>query len=326
MIAIETQELVKEYGGKVKVRALDGVTFAVETGQVFALLGPNGAGKTTTVKILTTLSNPTSGSAHVAGIDVVREPGRVRQAIGVVAQRAGVDPSATGRENIGLQGRFFGLGGRALRDRVDELLAMVELTDAADRVAGTYSGGMSRRLDIAIGLVHRPSVLFLDEPTTGLDPEVRAVMWDEIGRLAAGQGLTVLLTTHYLEEADRLADRVAILDRGRVVAAGTPDALKAELRGDAIAIELRDRAGEPDVRSALSTLLGLGEIRLDDRMVHLRVDAGATALPAVLAAFDARGLGVASATVSRPSLDDVYLRHTGRSFASADRILEGAPR
>ena len=326
MIAIETDELAKEYPGKDKVRALDGVTLQVDTGQVFALLGPNGAGKTTTVKILTTLSSPTSGSAHVTGLDVVREPGRVRRAIGVVAQRAGVDPSATGRENVELQGRFFGLGGRSLRARVNELLALVELTDAADRLAGTYSGGMARRLDIAIGLVHRPSVLFLDEPTTGLDPEVRAAMWDEIGRLATGQGLTVLLTTHYLEEADRLADRVAILDRGRVVAAGTPDSLKAELRGDAIAIELLDRAGEPDIRSALSTLPGLGEIRLDDRMVHLRVEAGATALPGVLGAFDARGLGVASATVSRPSLDDVYLRHTGRSFASAERTLEGATR
>ena len=248
-------------------------------GQVFALLGPNGAGKTTTVKILTTLSKPTAGTAHVGGVDVVREPGRVRRSIGVVAQKAGVDPTATGRENIELQGRFFGLGGAQLRTRVDELLALVELTDAADRLASTYSGGMARRLDIAIGLVHRPSVLFLDEPTTGLDPEVRATMWDEIGRLAAGEGLTVLLTTHYLEEADRLADRIAILDRGRVVAAGTPDALKAELRGDAIAIELRDRAAEPDVRSALSPLPGLGEIRFDDRMVHLRVEAGAAALP-----------------------------------------------
>jgi ABC-2 type transport system ATP-binding protein len=324
MIAIGTHELVKEYPGK--VLALDGVTIEVETGQVFALLGPNGAGKTTTVKILTTLSRPTSGTAHIGGIDVVREPGRVRQAIGVVAQRAGVDPTATGRENIELQGRFFGIGGRRLRQRGDELLALVELTDAADRLAGTYSGGMARRLDIAIGLVHRPSVLFLDEPTTGLDPEVRATMWDEIGRLASGEGLTVLLTTHYLEEADRLADRVAILDRGRVVTSGTPDALKSELRGDAIAIELRDRAGEPDIRSALSTLPGLSEIRLDDRMVHLRVDAGATALPGVLGAFDAGGLAVASATVSRPSLDDVYLRHTGRSFASAERTLEGATR
>jgi ABC-2 type transport system ATP-binding protein len=322
MTAIEAQDLVKEYRGK--VRALDGVSFEVEAGQVFALLGPNGAGKTTTVKILTTLSQPTSGTARIDGIDVATNPGAVRRSIGVVAQRAGVDPIATGRENLHLQGRFFGLGGRDLAARVDELLELIDLTEAADRAAGTYSGGMTRRLDIAIGLVHRPRVLFLDEPTTGLDPEVRAAIWDEIRRLAAADRLTVLLTTHYLEEADRLAGRIAILDRGRVVAAGTPDQLKSELRGDAITLELRDRAGEPEIRSALSSLPGLGEIRLDERLVHLRVEAGASALPGVLGAFDARGLAVASATVSRPSLDDVYLRHTGRSFASADRILEGA--
>ena len=322
MTAIQANDLVKEYRGS--IRALDGVTFEVEAGQVFALLGPNGAGKSTTVKILTTLSRPTSGSARIDGIDVVRDPGAVRRAIGVVGQKAGVDPVATGRENLVLQGRFFGLGGRALKQRVDELLELVALTEAAHRPASTYSGGMNRRLDIALGLIHRPGVLFLDEPTTGLDPEVRAAMWDEIRHLAATDRLTVLLTTHYLEEADRLAQQIAILDRGRVVAAGTPDELKAELRGDAITLELRDRAGEPEIRSALASLSGLGEIRLNERSVHLRVDAGASALPGVLGAFDARGLTVASATVSRPSLDDVYLRHTGRSFASADQPLEGA--
>ena len=324
MTAIETNDLVKTYPGD--VRALDGVTLQVETGEVFALLGPNGAGKTTTVKILTTLSRPTSGSASVAGIDVGAEPGRVREAIGVVAQRAGLDPVATGRENLTLQGRFFGMSGRGLRERVDELLAMVDLMDAADRPAGTYSGGMARRLEIAMGLVHRPSVLFLDEPTVGLDPEIRAALWAEIRRLAAGEGLTILLTTHYLEEADQLAGRVAILDRGRLVAQGTPEALKAELRGDAIAIELRERTDEPAIRSALASVPDLGEIRLEERTVHLRVTAGATALPGVLGAFDAARLAVAAATVSHPSLDDVYLRHTGRSFAAAERTLEGAVR
>jgi ABC-2 type transport system ATP-binding protein len=196
---------------------------------------------------------------------------------------------------------------------------MVGLTDSAKRIAGTLSGGMSRRLDIAIGLIHRPRVLFLDEPTTGLDPEVRAAMWDEIRRLAAGEGLTILLTTHYLEEADRLAGRLAILDRGRVVAQGTPEALKAELRGDAIALELRNGSGEIEVRAALAAIPGLDEIRFEDRTVHLRVAAGASALPAVLSALDTRGIPVAAATVARPSLDDVYLRHAGRSFAAAER-------
>jgi len=322
--AIRTIDLVKEYPGD--VHALDGVTFDVREGEVFALLGPNGAGKTTTVKILTTLSRPTSGEARVAGFDVVREAGNVRQAIGVVAQRAGADPTATGRENLSLQGRFFGMGGRALRTRIDALLELVGLTDAADRVTSTYSGGMTRRLDIAMGLVHGPRILFLDEPTTGLDPEVRATMWDEIRRLAAQERLTILLTTHYLEEADRLAGRLVILDAGRIVAAGTPDELKSGLRGDAIAIELGDGAAEPQVRAALSRVPGVDELRFDDRTVHLRVAAGASALPGVLSAIDATGVAVASATVSRPSLDDVYLRHTGRSFASAERTLQEAIR
>ena len=324
MTAIHTEALVKVYAGK--VRALDGVSFDVAEGEVFALLGPNGAGKTTTVKILTTLSTPTSGTASVAGHDVARDAPAVRRAIGVVAQRPGFDPTATGRENLALQGRFFGMSGTALATRIAELLAMVELTDAADRIAGTYSGGMARRLDIALGLVHRPRVLFLDEPTTGLDPEVRAAMWSEIRRLATTERLTILLTTHYLEEADRLASRLVILDHGKVVAGGTPEELKAQLRGDAIAVELRDGAGEASVRSALGRIPGLSDLTLEDRTVHLRVATGATALPGVLAALDEQGLAVAAATVSRPSLDDVYLRHTGRSFAAAERTLQEAAR
>ncbi len=318
-VAIGATDLVKEYPGG--VRALDGVTFEVGEGEVFALLGPNGAGKTTTVKILTTLSQADSGVARVAGFDVAREPSKVREQIGVVSQQSGVYPMATGRENLTLQGRFFGLRGKALAERIDQLLEIVGLTEAADRLTNTYSGGMSRRLDIAIGLVHRPQVLFLDEPTTGLDPEVRAAMWDEIRRLASSEGLTILLTTHYLEEADRLAGRLAIVDRGRVVTEGTPEGLKAELRGDAIALELRNGSSEADVRMALGTTPGVDELRFGDRTVHLRVAAGATALPGVLAALDGHGIPVASATVSRPSLDDVYLRHTGRSFASAERTL-----
>jgi ABC-2 type transport system ATP-binding protein len=316
-VAIEAADLVKEYRGG--VRALDGVSFEVGEGEVFALLGPNGAGKTTTVKILTTLSSPTAGVARVAGFDVTREPARVREQIGVVSQQSGVYRAATGRENLVLQGRLFGMSGRALRQRINQLLGIVGLTEAADRYTTTYSGGMTRRLDIAIGLIHRPRVLFLDEPTTGLDPEVRVAMWDEIRRLASDEGLTILLTTHYLEEADRLAGRLAILDLGRVVTHGTPDGLKSELRGDAIALELRMGSMESAVRDVLAGVPGIDELRFDDRTVHLRVAAGATALPGVLSALDNRGIPVAAATVARPSLDDVYLRHTGRSFAAADR-------
>src|SRR5690606_15210517 len=202
-LAIVAHNLVKTYPGG--VRALNGLSLAVETGTIFALLGPNGAGKSTTVKILTTLSRPDSGSARVAGFDVVARPSSVRRAIGYVSQKAAVDPEATGRENLMLQGRIYGLRGRELRQRVDELLERIGLAQAADRVAGTYSGGMQRKLDILMGLIHRPKVLFLDEPTTGLDPEARAELWAEIERLAREERLTILLTTHYLEEADRLA-------------------------------------------------------------------------------------------------------------------------
>ena len=205
---------------------------------IYGLLGPNGAGKSTTVKILTSLARPDSGEARVEGVDVLARPGQVRHMIGVVAQRSGADPTATGRENLILQGRLYGLRGAAVRARADELLAHFGLTEAAGRLVKTYSGGMQRRLDVALGLMHRPAVLFLDEPTTGLDPESRAAMWQEIARLAGGEGMTVLLTTHYLEEADRLAGRLAIVDRGRVVTSGTPDELKGELRGDAVQVEL----------------------------------------------------------------------------------------
>jgi ABC-2 type transport system ATP-binding protein len=314
--AIEARGLVKTYPGG--VRALDGLGFSVEAGTVFGLLGPNGAGKSTTVKILTTLSRPDEGEARVAGLDVLRHANRVRKSIGVVAQRSGVDREATGRENLALQGRIYGLGGRELASRAAALLEHFGLTEAADRVARTYSGGMQRRLDIAMGLVHRPQVLFLDEPTTGLDPEARALMWEEISRLAGEDGLTILLTTHYLEEADRLARRLAIVDHGRVVAEGSPDELKGELRGDAVHVELEEAETNGRVEAALTRVGGVRELVLDGRSLRARVESGATAVPAVLAALESEGVRVSSATVARPSLDDVYLRYAGRAFSEAD--------
>jgi ABC-2 type transport system ATP-binding protein len=316
--AVQVTDLVKTYRGNIK--ALQGVSFTVAPGSVFALLGPNGAGKTTTVKILTTLSRPDSGRATVAGHDVVREPGRVRRAIGVVGQRSAVDREATGEENLRLQGQFYGMGGATLRRRVNELLERFGLADARHRVALSYSGGMQRKLDVAMGLIQQPRVLFLDEPTTGLDPEARADMWREIARLGREEGLTVVLTTHYLEEADVLAHRVAIVDQGTIVIAGTPEALKSELRGDAIQVELAAARPEAAVRAALQPLDGmLRELTLDGRSLRARVDSGASALPTLLAALDATGIHVATATVARPSLDDVYLRHTGHSFAAAEQ-------
>lgn len=317
--AVEARDLIKTYPGGVK--ALDGLGVTVAPGTVFGLLGPNGAGKSTTVKILTTLARPDSGTALVAGHDALRHPDRVRRAIGVVAQKSGADPVATGRENLLLQGRLYGMRGAALGVRADELLARFDLSEAGGRMVRTYSGGMQRRLDVALGLVHRPQVLFLDEPTTGLDPEARSAMWEEISRLTGDEGLTILLTTHYLEEADRLAERIAIVDRGRVVAEGTPDELKGELHGDAVHVELRETPGQVDaqlLRAALDAFAGVREVVVDGRRLSARADDGPAAVPRVLAALEREGAVVASVTVARPSLDDVYLRYAGRRFSEAD--------
>jgi len=237
-----------------------------------------------------------------------------------VPQASGVDREATGRENLLLQGRLQGMRGADLDRRATELLETFGLVDKANALVKTYSGGMKRRLDVAMGLVHRPQVLFLDEPTTGLDPEARAAMWEELERLAAAESLTILLTTHYLEEADRLARRVAIVSRGRVVVEGTPEALKRELRGDAVTVELDGADSERAVGVARG-LAGVHEVTADGRRLHLRVDHGAQAVPVILGALDAAGAGVHAVTVSRPSLDDVYLHHTGRDFRTDD---EGA--
>jgi ABC-2 type transport system ATP-binding protein len=312
--AIVVDELQKHYG---RVRALEGVTFAVRAGEVFGLLGPNGAGKSTTVKVLATLTQPNAGRAEVAGHDVVRDPNAVRRAIGYVPQSSGVDRDATGRENLMLQGRVQGMGGRVLEARVDELLELLGLADAADRVVRGYSGGMKRRLDVGLGLVHRPQVLFLDEPTTGLDPEARASMWGELERLAEGESLTILLTTHYMEEADELANRLAIVSRGRVVVEGTPEQLKQSLRGEAVEVELADgRAAEAE--AVVVALEGVLEASTDGRKLRSRVASGARAIPFILSALDAEGIGVESVTTHRPSLDDVYLHYTGREFAAED--------
>ena len=327
--AIEAHQLVKTYAARGRkqgrqgnqstrgIRALDGLDISVPRGIIFGLLGPNGAGKTTTVKILTSLARPDAGTAWVEGVDVLARPGQVRHMIGVVAQRSGADPTATGRENLILQGRLYGLRGQAVRTRADELLAHFGLTEAADRLVRTYSGGMQRRLDVALGLVHRPAVLFLDEPTTGLDPEARTAMWQEIARLATQEGLTVLLTTHYLEEADRLASRLAIVDRGRVVTSGTPDELKGELRGDVVHVELPADVDVSLVRSVLAGLPPVRDVLIAGRDVSARSDDGAAAVPVVLAELQRAGIRAASVAVARPSLDDVYLRHTGRRYSES---------
>jgi len=326
-LAIEARDLVKTYPagrGKRRAQALDSVSFEVEAGTIFGLLGPNGAGKSTSVKILSTLSRPDSGGASIAGIDVLRHPERVRKAIGFVAQKAVSDPMDTGRENLVLAGRLQGMPRAAATARAAELLERFSLGDSADRLVKTYSGGMARKLDVTIGLMHSPQVLFLDEPTTGLDPEARADMWAELESMAEAEQMTVLLTTHYLEEADHLASKLAIVDHGRVVVTGTPEELKDGLRGDAVFVELSPETDLDAALRAVSRVSGLSEILVDARTIRGRAAVGAVALPQILGALDDAALGVASATVARPSLDDVYLRYTGHSFRSGRPSLPAA--
>jgi len=315
--AIEVTGLVKTYRSRRRVvRALDGLDLSAAPGAVLGLLGPNGAGKSTTVRILATLSTPDSGVARVAGHDVLREPGAVRRAIGYVAQRPVTEPMDTGRENLVLAGRLQGLSGPEARARAVELLGRFGLEDAADRLVRTYSGGMARRLDVAVGLVHRPQVLFLDEPTTGLDPHARAEMWAEIASMAGEEGMTVVLTTHYLDEADALADRLVIVDHGRVVTQGTPDELKDRLQGDGVTVSLHDDDAAARAAEVADRVPHVGEVTRDGRLLRARAASGATALPVLLAALDAAGIDVREARLSRPSLDDVYRQHTGRTFSA----------
>jgi len=320
--AIAVDDLRKTYRGRGSapaIEALRGISFTVSPGEVFALLGPNGAGKSTTVRILTTLSRATAGGARVAGFDVERQPREVRRRIGCVAQASGVDIYATGRENLQLQGSLYGERGTALSGRVEDLLRLFQLTDAGDRLVNTWSGGMKRRLDVAMGLIHRPEVLFLDEPTTGLDPESRAVMWREVVRLAA-EGLTILLTTHYLEEADQLARRLAIVDAGKIVAAGTPEELKGGLRGDQVTLELRDPAALEAAESALREAPDVDSVMRDGTTLYAFVPNGARALPQLVQVVERSGAAIAQASLQRPSLDEVYLAATGHAFRA-----EGQP-
>jgi len=284
------------------------------------LLGPNGAGKSTTVKILTTLSRPDAGSASVAGVNVLEHPGEVRRVIGCVAQKNGVDLEATARENLALQGQLYGMRGTDTRRRVDELLARFELSRDADRPARTFSGGMLRKLGVALGLVHRPAVLFLDEPTTGLDPASRLTVWDEVRRIN-GTGTTVFLTTQYLEEADKLCDRLAIIDGGRIVAEGTPKSLKAEMGHDVVSVSL-DGADPAATRAALADLPGLERVIAETGALALYLEDGGGSIAEIVRRLDREGIEVAAIALARPSLDDVFLQATGRRLEEGDQERE----
>jgi ABC-2 type transport system ATP-binding protein len=314
MAAIEARGLVKTYGsGSKTVRALDGVDLDVAEGTVLGLLGPNGAGKTTAVRVLTTLLTPDSGTARVLGLDVRREARRVRELIGLSGQYAAVDENLTGRENLVMVGRLYHLGKKDAQRRAEELLDQFALTDAAERTAKTYSGGMRRRLDLAGALVVRPPVMFLDEPTTGLDPRTRIAMWDVIADLVEG-GATLLLTTQYLEEADRLADSIAVVDHGKVIARGTADELKSQVGGERLQLVVHDRERLADAARILAGL-ALAEPSVDQRTRELLapVSGGAKLLVEAVRQLDTAGIVVDDLALRRPTLDDVFLSLTGKA-------------
>ncbi|HZQ66149.1 MAG TPA: ATP-binding cassette domain-containing protein [Gaiellaceae bacterium] len=309
---IEAEELVRQFKG---VRAVDGIDLTVAPGEIYGFLGPNGAGKSTTVHMLTTLLPPTAGTARVAGFDVVREGPKVRRAIGAALQEAALDPLLTGRDHMRLQAALHGIPRRERMERGDELLERVGLTLAADRRVRTYSGGMKRRLDLALALVHAPRLLFLDEPTTGLDPQSRNALWQEVGRLAKEDGVTIFLTTQYLEEADVLADRVGIIDHGRIVAEGTPADLKAEIGRPTVEVVPAD----PEQRVRLAELLRrFGElVQLSPDSVTVRCERDEYDLAEIVRALDAEGVHAAHLQLHAPSLDDVFLEKTGRTLEGA---------
>ncbi|HEX7300399.1 MAG TPA: ATP-binding cassette domain-containing protein [Solirubrobacteraceae bacterium] len=317
---IVVEGLVRTFKGD--IRAVDGIDLQVAPGEIYGFLGPNGAGKSTTVHMLTTLLPPTAGRASVAGFDVTSQGADVRRHIGAALQEAALDTFLTGREHLDLQGGLNGLGRAERAARGAELLERVGLSDAADRKVGGYSGGMKRRLDLAMALVHRPSILFLDEPTTGLDPQSRSALWDEVRRLATDDGVTVFLTTQYLEEADVLADRVGIIDRGRLVAEGTPDELKRDIGGDSVEAIPAD---PHDLERAAAVLARFGEPAAHSpKGAAVRLRRGAEQLAEIVRALDEEGVALAHLQLHSPSLDDVFLAKTGRSLEGAGEAGEAA--
>lgn len=309
---VEVHDLKKVYGQE--VRAVDGITFTVKEGEIFGFLGPNGAGKTTTIRIMVALLQRTSGEVLVAGFDPAKDGNEVRKRIGYAAQAAALDDELTGAENLELVGRLQRMGKKQARERAAELLLLLDLTEAAGRRAGTYSGGMRRRLDLAGALVHRPPLLILDEPTTGLDPQTRLALWSHMENLRR-EGATIFLTTQYLEETDRLADRVGIIDHGHLVALGSPADLKAQIGADVVRIMLHEVEDRPALIEKVEGMLGdlpeLTETRHDEESVSIYVRDGAQALAEIVRRLDSSGIEAAGLTLSTPTLDDVFLRHTG---------------
>jgi ABC-2 type transport system ATP-binding protein len=320
--AVETHDLRKSFdvAGR-PVDAVRGVDLEVRAGEIFGFLGPNGAGKTTTLRMLTTLLSIDSGRAFVAGLDVARDPAAVRRRIGYVSQLGGGDRPATGRENLLLQGELYGMTKAAASARADELIEVSELAAFIDRRVLTYSGGQRRRLEVALGIMHRPEILFLDEPTTGLDPQNRANLWEQLRELRA-RGATIFLTTHYLEEADALSDRLAIIDNGRIVAEGTPRELKQQLAGETVVLKPKLGARSPDaLLDELAREPYVRDARVDGETLRLAVSDGTESLPEIFELLRARGVALETVSLSEASLDDVFLRKTGRSLRDAGRAV-----
>ena len=321
--AIVTRGVVKRFG---ELTAVAGVDLLVREGELFGLLGPNGAGKTTLVRILCGLMSPTEGEAFVAGVNVLREPDRARRTLGVVPQALTSDLDLTGWENLDIYARFFGVPRARRRPRIEELLKRVGLWDRKNSLVRTYSGGMRRRLEIARGLIHKPRVLFLDEPTIGLDPQSRRVIWELLGDLRKGEEITISLTTHYLDEAEALCNRVAIVDNGKVVALGTPQELKSTVPGsDTLELTLARPAAEEDL-APLRELPGVRGVERVGALLRVTSDGGASLLPRVLDALRAREVEVGAASVSRISLEDVFIHFTGRSLREEGPARRGPPR
>jgi len=323
MPAIYAESLVKHYSPE--IRAVDGIDLSIEAGQIFGFLGQNGSGKTTTVRMLTTLLRPTSGRATVDGLDVVHRASAVRRRIGVALQDASLDDMQTGRELLMLQARLYGVDGNGMSTRVSELLAVVDLADAADRLVKTYSGGMKRRLDLAAALVHRPGILFLDEPTTGLDPISREAIWRYVTELNRDLGTTLFLTTQYLEEADRLADEVAIIEEGKIVAQGSPDELKATIGTDVVTVRIAGGGDEVSRGAAVVRRLeGAEDVRVVDDSVVVYIREGSSAIARIVLLLNEESLRLEEVTLARPTLDDVFLQKTGHHLTAGERAAAAA--
>jgi len=317
VISVEGLEVVYSDGTK----AVNGINFNVSDGEFFGFLGPNGAGKSTTIKVLTTLLRKSAGVASVFGHEVSAQPKQIRPLIGVQSQETVVDGDLTGRENMVLQGNLHGMRGKELDNRVDELLKLVELTDVAGKRAAFYSGGMKKRLDLASSLVHMPKMLFLDEPTTGLDPQSRAGIWNYLKKLNKEEHITIFLTTQYLEEADKLCDRLAIIDHGQIVTSGTPSDLKAEIGADAITLAVEGDGGNAEhAKEILKGVQGIGEVVQGDEGITVYAKNASTLVPDIVRSFDASGLKLSSISLSRPSLDDVFLKHTGHRIRAEELV------